>query len=663
MANENEIIVSITLDDGSIVQGLGKIKKELKGAGDEANKSFKTVGDLLDGDLVTTFTNKLKEIPLATAGVVAAVAGVGFAIKTAFDMTLAGEKLNAMQSQFQLFASQAGLNAGELQASLEKAAGGMVDISDLTQTATSAIINLGENANRLPQILDLARNSARALGGDVKQRFDAIVQAVETGNARLLRQQGIIIDVDGAIKRYKDSIGLTTGELTLAQRQQAILNAVLTEGSQKFQGVSKSVTPLGDALTQLKVALNEVKESTEKAFANSRVGEGITNIFQAFARNAKIIAGTATEADLFNKKIDEIQGKRDFLQNTFSQSGQSEESLKGLNSQLREMDETIRRLRNQRDQSLINVKADGDTTTTGKLTPEQQAAENTRRLANQKTYFDELFKLEQDAAANRVALTNDEAAKFAAQQTLDEETRRIRHESELAAYTKLLNDKVINQALFQNLSQMSEQNYADAVVAIQSRKTEQELALEKDRQKRITDINNTVNSAILSGVSNMAQRMGAVLIDGEKAWAGFGESIKGIIGDMLINIGQSMVATGIATSTMGKALAALNGAGAIAAGLGLIALGGALKAAAGQGLVKAASGGASSDGGGVMATPETAPVNIAEDTQIERRVQTEIVFNIQGDLLDAESTGSKFIDLINKAVDANDVKIRRGAIA
>jgi hypothetical protein len=157
------------------------------------------------------------------------------------------------------------------------------------------------------------------------------------------------------------------------------------------------------------------------------------------------------------------------------------------------------------------------------------------------------------------------------------------------------------------------------------------------------------------------------LINGGKAWNNFGSTVLGILGDLLINIGQSIIAASEAIKALALALSnPITGfIGGLIAGAALIALGGALKALAG-----ANAGGSSGSfspapaptfGGGVTdvgGRQATLPEISNEDRERQARQDVQVV--IHGDVLDSDETGLRIVDLINKAFDKQGVTVRRG---
>ena len=99
-----------------------------------------------------------------------------------------------------------------------------------------------------------------------------------------------------------------------------------------------------------------------------------------------------------------------------------------------------------------------------------------------------------------------------------------------------------------------------------------------------------------------------------------------------------------------KALLNLSGAQAIAAGIGLLALGSILSSMAGGSDASPAATGASTD---VTATPTVGgPIEaVGEDEPEEIERDQQIKVQINGDVLDSESTGLRIVDILENHFD------------
>jgi len=166
----------------------------------------------------------------------------------------------------------------------------------------------------------------------------------------------------------------------------------------------------------------------------------------------------------------------------------------------------------------------------------------------------------------------------------------------------------------------------------------------------------TFKASLVSGISGGIQNIVNSIAAGENAFKNFGKFVINIMGDMAIQMGQVLIGAGIGI----ESLKAFGGAAAIAAGAGLVAVGAIMKSFAGGGGSSTPVGAAGSVG-----YDETVGGSMAETEQIQEEPAepaTNIVLNVDT-ILDGDESGLRIVELINRATDANNVTIRRAAIA
>jgi hypothetical protein len=676
MADE-KILVEIVLDDGSVQKGFARIQKEAAATEKKVSSDFENIGENINQSGLDNFVTQLKAIPAQFGLITAAAAAAGFALKQAFDLALAGERLAAVDSQFNRLTESAGISAQALRAGFESAADGLVDIDNVIATTNEALVNLGSSAQRLPEVLELTRRVTATLGGDIQERFDGIVRAIDTANTRSLRQQGIIIDQEQAFRSFAQSIGVATNELTLAQRQQAILNAVIEQGNKQFANVSTSVQPLTDAFSRLKTAIGELGD-TSATVTNQQFGAIFTRALESITLglsrlNAEITGNRPLEvlrSDLARITPELIQltnASREFganldysLQVRLKQLQEQEQAiLKAIAEQTR-----AARLAQEAAQLDQLVQAQTGGQDTG-ITQEQiQARANREAQINQ---------LAQQGVQFRIQLLQQEL-----QTTTDLEAQRdiqaqIRDEQIKLAAEALKNDLLaIEQKFSADLGFSDEQREQARLARVQNFNAQIELLNQQSNTKFLQSaiqLQNQLRSVVVSGLSQTAAGIGAALARGENAFKAFADGAIGIVADLIITIGNALIQQGIAIEFFAQAInTPLPGAGLTAAakGLALVLFGSALKAAVGSrgtGLTTPPTPVVTTTPTGEFTPSPTAPTELTPTAEVERRADTSVVVNISGDVLDSDETGSRIISLINDAFDKKGVKVRRGVTA
>lgn len=174
-------------------------------------------------------------------------------------------------------------------------------------------------------------------------------------------------------------------------------------------------------------------------------------------------------------------------------------------------------------------------------------------------------------------------------------------------------------------------------------------------QASLTELEKAIDDGVNKGMKAIVIQgtaaIGNALAKGTNAWDAFKNTVFGILGDFLIQVGSSMIAVGTAVEAVSKALKTFFGGGAILAGIALIALGGALK-----GL----SGGAGGISGAAASTGGAAPGG-AEPTVVEPEIQektTSVAINVEGfTVQDPAAVGEAIADVLNQAFDAKGTRL------
>lgn len=169
--------------------------------------------------------------------------------------------------------------------------------------------------------------------------------------------------------------------------------------------------------------------------------------------------------------------------------------------------------------------------------------------------------------------------------------------------------------------------------------------IDKATKKVTVDLLPSFKKAIVA----LGSVIGETLAGSDTAFQKFGKIILNIFGDILIQLGTGLVLIGLGIEALKAALTSFAGGAAIAAGFALIALGAVLKTAAAAGDAATAGG-----GGGAAGADPTPDLEIDEDEEdgpARAARGTEVIVNIQGDVLDSEETGLRIAEIINNATD------------
>jgi hypothetical protein len=686
MAQDNQLVLEIVLDDGSIQRGFAKVKSSGEDAAQGIGSKFK--GALSN---IQNPTDILSSITLIKK----AFDAVSVVAEKAFNFVLLGEQVKATNAQFEFLAQNAGIAGDALKQQLNDASAGLADTTDLLQAASEGFVKFGDGARRLPEVLSLARQVTAVFGGELTQNFENLNNAIAAGSSRALKAVGIYLDTDNVLKEYAKTLGITTDALTQSEKQQAILNATLADGEKRYKGVDLNLRATTDSFTRFKNlgkdALEGVALVSTSIFgpAFETVFDKASKILEAFniAVTGKFGAGAdkaRADVELLKSAIEELE-----FRTTKSFSITDNANLPKLRARLSSLREELR---------LANITVEA---LSGSLSDPRQSV---AALTNRANDIISLIQRQKDASekANEDRLKKDQEFNTKLQQLTQQ---RIQAETESA---KLITDpyqrsleqrellqqqQVINEeAFFNRLKEIRTRYGADNLVDQQKRDAltlESQnlfLAQQQNLENQYAELNKNIlaNSAKtrssfveqykaglkemgVSTASVLGQAIpagfaafGRALATGQDAAKEFGKAFIGVIGGIAIQLGQFYIAKGIAL--LADPITAAAGPGLIAAGAGLSVLGGFLQGLGGGSTAPTPPQSAGGGGAADFTVPPSTN-ELTESDQLTRTADTAVTVNISGDVLDSDETGLRITKILNDAFDKQGVVIRRGVFA
>ena len=701
----DELRIKIILDSGEVKEGFLAVEKQADKTAGKIGKSFDKKGSGLqtvaDGaEAASGGLQSMASAAIRAAGPYGALAAAAIAVAGGYlKMALAGEQVNAVNIQFANVASSAGLAADSFKESIIGATQGLIDDEDALQIATKGIIALGDQASKLPAILDASRGVSRALGKDFKSTFEDLSSFVENGNARALRQFGIVLDLDKAYSNAAKSIGLTAAALTEQQKQQIRANLILDEVPKKFDAASQSVTPLKDAFDRLKVSASNSLEEIQSGLANFITQKFIDNADLSNVATSRLrnnLEAVSKEITSVSSRIEEIK-----LDKLGSKSVQASAEVASLNTELKRLREEQQKLFLEQsarsDQELFSAldatKKPKENAPAIPLTPEQLkiikdrqseitsfvAGEQLKRLnfetqiqqvSSDSLKFKELKDTNTVAENNELRLQNmmiidqkikDQKAILQNQEAIQNQT----FEQTKASIEKQFSDDKLFTIQQRNTAiEAAEKTHQENLELIRAQSSAKEDGLNETRRQKALEFTKTLQQVGIEAKKSIgmafANSIGAAvnaLARGEDGMDAFLKSALGGIADLAIQYGSLFILQGAGFEVI-PGLSA-SGAALMGSGFGLLALGGVLKALSGG----ASQTSESSAGGGIASSPSTS-TDLTQPQDLQRaEATTGVSVVIQGDVLDSQESGSRIVNLINEAFSQKGVVINQGVMA
>ncbi len=194
----------------------------------------------------------LKEVGAAAATLGAAMTAVaGYMAKTAIES-------DATRKSFEYLAESHGQSAEEILSALQNASAGTVSANDLMLSANRAMtLGVADNTETFTALMEIARDRAQVMGITTTQAFDNIVTGIGRGSPLILDNLGLIVNVTAANEDYAKQLGKTASELTGAEQNQALLNAVLVQGQSTINKSAQATMTASEKTQALKASISD----------------------------------------------------------------------------------------------------------------------------------------------------------------------------------------------------------------------------------------------------------------------------------------------------------------------------------------------------------------------------------------------------------------------
>jgi hypothetical protein len=174
--------------------------------------------------------------------VYATVAANVWALTAAFQVLKNAADLSIMEKAANDLSISTGVSFTSVAKNMQDLTGGAIGFVEAMRSANLALSG-GATASQIEDITVIANKAANALGVSVPNAVNRMIQAVTKGEPELVDELGIILRVTKATEEYADAIGKTANELTTFERQQAIINQLITQGTDKFGTAAARTNP------------------------------------------------------------------------------------------------------------------------------------------------------------------------------------------------------------------------------------------------------------------------------------------------------------------------------------------------------------------------------------------------------------------------------------
>lgn len=669
MADKREVF-GLDLDNKSFIEGAKQAKDAIGSVGDPKNLEGATTGLL----------TMVKNLSVVAIG--------AWALKTAFDAVFDGEQLQKTNALFDQLAKNVGVVGVSLKEDLIKAAGGLADTADLIKAANTAMLSLGSNASKLPQIMELARTLSVKFGGDATEKFQQLSYAIASGSSRMLKANGIFIDTNKALQDFAKSMGVSVSALTEAGRQQAIMNAALEYGEKRLGNVGEQSKSLSVTWAQLKNTLKDLWEAAELAF--SKIGgpllQRTMETWQQFAVVVKdfLLSSFGDGAEKASASLQTMRNHLALLNVELMNAQKAGEGLFGWWNKLwgQGTQKNIDDIKSKIASTTAEInKMETQISTEKEKELKKQTAEvqkaNKEQLVDHHKAAEERIKLEHEVLQMQIK-NNEEAIKLTSKS--EEYVKLSNQRKELLERQNVLAKKKIEEDFEtgkinskKQKDKMLEQLEVAHNLKLKQLNKQEKKEYDQVLQNKLDEANNVADgiaagfeagsaraeaalrnfgatgTMVFNTISNRSAEafteMGKAAIDHSKSAS---QIMRGFFLNALADMAESQGKLFLAAGLFGNP-------GELAAGVELLALSGALRAMAGQGGggVGGVSGGGAggSSGGGAYAGSGAVNQNQPQESE-----QKSVTVQVMGDWLNTDQTKRLLMQYVRDATDATDFK-------
>lgn len=185
-------------------------------------------------------------------------------------------ELESISTTFRHLVEATGTNGEALLRELERVNNGLLTQAELMRIANLTMqANVPELTAALPKLLEVAKAAALAAGQDLYWTYDSLVRGIMRASPLLIDNANIFLRVSKSIHDYAAALGKGVEELTIAERQTALLQAVLADADRMIESSGVSAELAAVKLAALRTAWQEFRQEMGRGLWEAG-GEAIT---------------------------------------------------------------------------------------------------------------------------------------------------------------------------------------------------------------------------------------------------------------------------------------------------------------------------------------------------------------------------------------------------
>lgn len=270
MAGNNEVKIVFSAKTEEAANAVRDVAKKIDNLGESGQKAKSSV-DKLDTSLKSTKESALKAGDSAratTASWAEMAIGIDSTInllnraaglaKSALDLAKDAARFQEAKDNFSRFAASVGADSNKILSALKKASAGTIETRNLITTASRALaLGVTTDADKIGNLMEIARAKAKILGTDVTSAFNDIVTGIGRGSPQILDNLGI---------RIPEGFTATAKGMDSAKKTALLLDEVLKAENETLKGMGSQTESSADKFRQFETSLNDLKQNISEKF-------------------------------------------------------------------------------------------------------------------------------------------------------------------------------------------------------------------------------------------------------------------------------------------------------------------------------------------------------------------------------------------------------------
>lgn len=229
---------------GASVEKTTKQTREAEKAG-ESYYSKQNKGVIGTANSTKSFSKLSQTIGGDNAGLVgayAALAANAFAVSAAFTALNNAAQATSLLQGLEAQGARTGRTLSTVSSNLKEITKDSISSTEAMR-ATAQGSTSGISSTDLERLTKVAYEASLALGRDVPDSLNRMMLAVTKMEPELVDELGLTTKITEASEKYARQNNITVGSMTQMQKQQALLNAWVEQGTVKFGGLAEEVDP------------------------------------------------------------------------------------------------------------------------------------------------------------------------------------------------------------------------------------------------------------------------------------------------------------------------------------------------------------------------------------------------------------------------------------